>query len=194
MPVIALSANALAAERAHCFEAGMDDHLAKPIVMGDLRKALGRWLAAEHHDATRVATGTLVEHGTPMAVAEAIAGAGAGDGGPVPELVPDFDPAQLEDALGDDPEIISDALAILRREGRAALGRIGAAQAQGDAEAVAAAAHVLAGSTSTLGFMACAAAARRVEASARAGRIPAAELAALREAWTRAERIEPLEV
>jgi CheY-like chemotaxis protein len=47
LPVIALTANAMATDRARCLEAGMDDHLAKPFRQEELQKALGRNLRAQ---------------------------------------------------------------------------------------------------------------------------------------------------
>ncbi|MFZ4704015.1 MAG: response regulator, partial [Candidatus Methylumidiphilus sp.] len=45
-PVIALTANALAEDREKCLKAGMDDHLAKPLMLDDLSKMLLRWLGS----------------------------------------------------------------------------------------------------------------------------------------------------
>jgi PAS domain S-box-containing protein len=42
-PVIALTANALASDRARCLSAGMDDHVPKPYTLEILRSALIRW-------------------------------------------------------------------------------------------------------------------------------------------------------
>lgn len=43
-PVVALTANALEGDREKCIEAGMDDHLPKPLKLDDLSSILQRWL------------------------------------------------------------------------------------------------------------------------------------------------------
>jgi DNA-binding response OmpR family regulator len=45
IPIVALTANAFAAEILGCRDAGMDDHLAKPIAIVDLAAAVARSLA-----------------------------------------------------------------------------------------------------------------------------------------------------
>ncbi|WP_167737429.1 sensor histidine kinase [Sphingomonas parva] len=45
IPIVALTASAFAAEIQECRDAGMDDHLAKPIAILDLAAAVARWLA-----------------------------------------------------------------------------------------------------------------------------------------------------
>ena len=45
VPIIALTANALPADRAEAVAAGMDGHLAKPLRVDDLERTLHRWLS-----------------------------------------------------------------------------------------------------------------------------------------------------
>ncbi len=46
-PIVALTANAFAEDRKLCLEAGMDDHLTKPLEPDALRSALSRWTRSE---------------------------------------------------------------------------------------------------------------------------------------------------
>jgi len=48
LPVIAMTANAMAGDRDACIEAGMNDHIAKPIELAELFGTLNHWITAKN--------------------------------------------------------------------------------------------------------------------------------------------------
>lgn len=49
MPIIALTASAMQADRERCLQAGMSDFIAKPIQPKELAEMLARWLATSRN-------------------------------------------------------------------------------------------------------------------------------------------------
>ena len=48
LPVVAMTANAMDGDRQRCLDAGMNDHIPKPVEPEDLWKALLKWIGAPH--------------------------------------------------------------------------------------------------------------------------------------------------
>lgn len=56
IPVIAITANALLGESEKCYDAGMDDYLAKPVELSKLRQALDQWSKKRNFQADVIKT------------------------------------------------------------------------------------------------------------------------------------------
>ena len=93
IPIIALTANAMAAERQKCLDAGMDDHIAKPFKRDDLVSALSRWF--DEAQPTSVPENTGEVESVERTPASSVTTTG----------MPTIDPAQLDamrEAMGED--------------------------------------------------------------------------------------------
>ncbi|PKO33240.1 MAG: signaling protein [Betaproteobacteria bacterium HGW-Betaproteobacteria-7] len=143
-PIIAMTANTLAADIERCKAAGMDDHLAKPLTLEALTEHLQRWLLWS----------TPAEHGLPPAATASNQ---------------PFDNAVLErlrECLG---EAISEAIRPFLEDMPGYLHELEGAIAEGDSATLRRIAHVIKGAAGNLGALAMASAAREMEAHAEAG-------------------------
>jgi CheY-like chemotaxis protein len=56
LPIVAMTAEAMAGCREHCLAAGMDDYIAKPVKMNDVVVALRKWVPAKLRSGQLAAT------------------------------------------------------------------------------------------------------------------------------------------
>ncbi|MCG2575818.1 response regulator [Dechloromonas sp. XY25] len=71
LPIVAMTANALASDRERCLAAGMNDHIPKPIDVAVLHATLARWLAGG--DSLPVATPAASQEPPPLGIDTAAA-------------------------------------------------------------------------------------------------------------------------
>jgi signal transduction histidine kinase/CheY-like chemotaxis protein len=185
VPIIAMTASAMAADVARCARAGMDDHVAKPVRWRELTETLDRWLAPVPGPGTVAPVDAGADAATDVAAGRV--------GAPDPAVAPvDLDPVAIDLRPVLDPTAVTQVRAVLAGAdagmlvevfvGQAdeRLAALHAARAAGDVDAFLRACHALRGSSATLGASRLAACARALETTARAGPLPSApELAAL---------------
>jgi two-component system, sensor histidine kinase and response regulator len=134
VPIVAMTASASQEDRERCLAAGMDDHVAKPVLVGDLDAVLARWLPEDR----------------PGDQPEARA-AGAAEP-PADVLDRDRIAALMElDQDGQGSRLLTRLAAAFLTGAPADLAGLRAAVERGDAAAVGEVAHHLKGAAATLG-------------------------------------------
>jgi CheY-like chemotaxis protein len=142
MPIVAMTANAMAGDREQCLAAGMDDYVSKPVRFEQLVATLERWLPAANDDSPQKTTSL---HAIPV---DAVHG-----------TVVWFDPTELaglQEQLGGDTESIPEIIGIFVSEAPVHVAAIAAAVESKDALALRMSAHRLKGSSQILGARAMA--------------------------------------
>jgi two-component system, sensor histidine kinase and response regulator len=156
-PIIAMTANALQEDRERCLAAGMDDYIAKPVLVAELQAVLSRWL--EGTVTTPTVTGSA---DWAQSAAEVL------DPDRLAEL-------QHLDSTGNGSALVGRLVDAFLASAPADLAELRAAIQCGDATAVAHVAHRLRGAAGTLGSTGMVEVCEEVEALARAGRLPPAD-------------------
>jgi two-component system sensor histidine kinase/response regulator len=152
LPIIAMTAHAMAEEREKCLASGMNDHVAKPIDTDDLFAALARWIKAPEPKPEPEPEPEPAPEPAPAPARPAASGRRAEDRvvGALPDQVVGFDMAAARIALGNNEALLvrlfGDFLAKYTVYGDT----IAAALKAGDRETAERTAHSLKGVSGTL--------------------------------------------
>ena len=198
LPIIAMTANAMAGDRQKCLDAGMDDYLAKPVTRAELERSLHRWWhagtaptgsASVPPQPARTAATPPVPAPAPEKIMTPLASAPAH--APTPMTTSTPEPAHAstidDEVLGELRAVLGGELDRLIRvfldDAPRQIAALEEAAVEPDLEALREHAHSLKSASANLGAMQLSAAAKRVELGARTGTLdrPAVEVAKI--AW-----------
>jgi two-component system sensor histidine kinase/response regulator len=158
LPIIAMTANAMAADRERCLKAGMNDHIAKPIDPDQLIGSLLRWIRRPDGDGVM-----------PQNQAQASAPARAAGVAEAPLDITGIDVTSALKRTGGNRKRYETLLRRFAQQQATVVETIRQALSTGDVATAERAAHSLKGAAGTLGAMAVSGAAAKVEAAIRGG-------------------------
>jgi len=158
LPIIAMTANAMAADREKCLKAGMNDHIAKPIDPDQLLGTLVRWMKRPDGDST-----------TPQSRAQRGESVKASDAVGAPLEIAGIDVPSALKRTGGNRSRYESLLRRFAQQQANAVEAIRESLSSGDVARAERTAHSLKGSAGTLGAMAVSAAAAKAETAIRKG-------------------------
>jgi HPt (histidine-containing phosphotransfer) domain-containing protein len=162
IPIIAMTASAMAGDRERCIASGMDDYLTKPASMEALRTVLRRWVKADSASSTGGDAGEAHVQAEPIDLARLAS-------------MPILDAASIaalrDPDLGGDPEFLVEVVEAFFSDTPPRIEAVRASLARGDSGGLGRAAHSLKGSSGNFGALRLQAICADVERLARAGQL-----------------------
>ncbi len=172
LPIVAMTANAMAGDRERCLAAGMDDYISKPLDRAALAQLLKKWLAVSQAQASPPAEPrtSIVEAAFAAPQPAAAPSADAPPGAPRPSAANGaIDASIIGDLLDTMGGEFGDLVRVYLEDAPQRIAAIETAAASGDAAAQVAPAHTLKSSSANIGATALSELARGIEHAARAG-------------------------
>jgi len=168
LPIVAMTANAMAGDRERCLASGMDDYISKPLDRAALVLLLRRWLQASERLPSNEAAST------PTPVTETI----VADTEPAPSTAQSaLDANIVQDLLDTMGDEFGDLVRVYLEDAPERLRELDAAAADNDASAQVSPAHTLKSSSANIGAVGLSDYARHIEHAARTGVVtPPADL------------------